>query len=199
MGMKSKRHDKNKPFKAALGIVLFAVLAWFILLIALYSEDKKVKNSETKYESVNLIGEYSLDGKEWNELDDNFVLKANQHYSLKFRGHFDRDIPKNQQLIFRLGNLRFWMKVNGVWVITKRQESDKSSISDSEGNFWYIYRSEGITTQDDVEITLENVYINYQPRAFADYFERIYVGSAEGILHNEISQGMIRMLMGFVL
>lgn len=155
------------------------VFSMVSLAVVFFSETALIKNPFDSVKSVTLTGEYSVNGGDFLPLPQDGKLSVtddNNHVLIK--GHFSDDIEVNESLMMRIDNLFVTVKVNGATVYTFGDEGTYAGFSESPGNVWDSWRSTGVSTEDEVEITLSNAYTNHVSVAFSTFLTKLSVGDS---------------------
>ncbi len=162
-------------FRTLIGAALVVCVALFAR--ALLTPEAWVKYPPTN-EAVQFSGEYTMDESTerfpWTPETSINNMRL-QH--LHFYGHFNREIDEGMQFITRSNNLRAQIFVNGEEIFRWGDEASLPSFYKAPGNGWCSFITPRILPEDDVEIILENVYINSSSSLFHAFFDRMSVGS----------------------
>lgn len=143
---------------------------------------------------IKFSGEYSLNGGEWNALDENTKLSAYDG-SLVLRGNFECDFPESSAINFFLEHITMDIYVNGEpFFLDSRNEFGLSSSGCCIQ--WLNLRSSGIFTDDIVEIHLNNPHSFGNKNAYNNFLSMIYGGEVENFGSFMLKSGQSSRIVG---
>ena len=145
---------------------------------------------------VRIVGTYSIDGQEPMALTENTVINSQQLHTVTINGHFPTDIPEGWVLMLRLDNIRATIRINGEEVYRFGDQASIPNFSKTAGTTWGYYVSPGISTLDDVQIVLQNIYEDRAVNVFDDFINCIYLGHGYE-LYGLLQGKMPLIILGF--
>lgn len=175
-------------------LVLFIVMAGLVTYTCLWifnKENNLLKNYNHRFYNVKIEGSYKIDDGEWMELRDDTEFNLNEHHTYYFKGHFNKDIPKNNEFMTRSKDLYIGMKINSEYIIKPGDDKEHSI-----GNLWLGFVSDGITTDDIVEIEIYNVYKRFNTKAVRVFLDEMHFGSADGMYKSAIRENGFDIVIG---
>lgn len=174
-------------------VTVAIALFFYVLGCAITSNQFSYRYKATKH--LNIIGTYSIDNSDEKPLTDYKVLDDSKAHNVVIKGHFSRKIPPYEEILFHLCNLKITFKINDETVLTFGEDND--SIFESPGITWRNYISKGITTEDEIEIILENVYENMATPVFSIFFNDLQSGYSYFLYQQLISEHGSTLLFAF--
>lgn len=180
-----------KKIIEVLSVVVMVVA--IVNVIHIGAGEGRLKN-DGRFDSISIAGEISIDDGKYEPFDADTVFDMENHHRYIIRGHFSGDIEKNEQIMLRISDLNVRIKVNGREVFALW-----GSETHSPGNVWQTFTSPGITTEDQIEIELYNVYTDVHPLSINQFFNEIHVGSVDGLYKKVFSENGLSMLIGFLI
>ena len=168
-------------------IIAFLILSVLISVIpislSLTAGGAKVRyDIENELNDVFIIGSISIDGSTPEPYLASRRNDTSTRHIVVVKGSFSDDIPQGEKLMVRLSNVIFSMKVNGEETFSFGSYDRLDKRFASPGNLWQSFVSPGITTDDDIEITIYNIYPFGNGEAFSDALNRMCVGSTGALL-----------------
>ena len=157
-----------------------------LIFLTISSSDNESTGAPTQ---VRIVGSYSVDGQEPEELTEDTVIESRHLHTVTINGHFPMDIPEGWVLMLRLDNIRAMIRINGEEVYRFGDEASIPDFSKTAGMTWGYYVSSGISKLDDVEIVLQNIYMDKASNIFDDFINYIYLGHGYelyGLLQDKI-------------
>lgn len=148
---------------------------------------------------VHILGSYSIDGQQPKELTQNTVIDSHGLDTVAIRGHFSADVPQGWVLMLRLDNIRARISLNGEEVYRYGAEESIPDFSKTAGATWDYYASPGITTRDDVEIVIQNIYEGRTTNAIDRFMSSIYLGHGYELYDQMLQEKMPSILFGFII
>lgn len=119
-----------------------------------------------------LIGEYSYDGENWQELTENADISALDG-DLFLRGHFLRDMKNGWQLRFYRNHIGVSIKLNGEPIYADAMlcipDLDTELFVSMCAQEWMGVLVPEISTQDTIEIYLHNPHVIGNRSAYRDF------------------------------
>ena len=174
-------------------IVMIGIMMYTYRSIYTFEKDRMSKYSNNFYD-VQIEGMYKIDDGEWMEFNNDTEFDLNEHHKYYFKGHFNKNIAKNYEVMIRSKDLYVDMKINGKCVLKLGDDKEHS-----EGNLWAAFVSDGITTDDVVEIEIYNVYAGINTNAIQVFLNQIYFGSADGIYNLAFKENGKDLVMGIAI
>lgn len=177
-------------------IVFFSIITMVLAMVTIFyiGTGESRLNSDGRFDSISIAGEISIDGGKYETFRPDRKFDMENHHRYIIRGHFSEDVEKNEQIMMRIADLNIRIQVNGQEVF-----SFWGSDTHSLGNVWQIFTSPGITTEDDIEIELYNVYTGVHPLSINQFFDEMHVGSVDGLYKKTLSENGLSMLVGFLI
>ncbi len=96
-------------------IVIFSIITMIMTIFTVIHmgvKEGSLKN-DGRFDAVSIVGEISVDGGEYEPFspDRKFDMENNHHYVIK--GHFSKDIEKNEQIMLRITDLNVKIQAEG--------------------------------------------------------------------------------------
>lgn len=101
-----------------------------------------------------------------------------------FKGHFDRDLPRNAYIHLYISNVAVRIYQNGKLLHTVGEKGTYPATAMSAGNGWFTFASPGISRADDITIIVSNAYNTNIPAAYDRFIQSIYTGNPRLLLFN---------------
>lgn len=178
--------------KFTFGMFILMMLVLIPSIIFIYNKDKSNLNGyDSRFYNVQIEGMYKVDDGSWNELKADTQFDLSQYHTYYFKGHFNKDIPKNNEIMMRSKDLYIDMKINGNYVLGPSVDKEHTI-----GNVWIGITSNGINTDDIVEIEVNNVYKGINSDAIRVLLDEMYFGSADGMYKLAFKKNGFDILMG---
>lgn len=197
--------DKMKKFSFMLiGFILILISAVLVLWMSLKDNSQALAALSFK---VVFIGEYSIDGGEFKQLERGEIIPANKG-DLTLKGYFELQ-TEDGETVGRVSpgcSIAMYFNHIGATLEIEGQEphlfdTELANLrSDSCGETWIDYTYEGTDT-DEVTVTLHNPHAFGNVTAYNDFLENMYVNSnADAFFENKMaSQGTFERSIGFAL
>ena len=157
--------------------LLLAMTAATLLIVSL-------KSSQTTMSiplPARIFGEYRQGDGEWKVFTEKTSLSALEG-DVILRGHFQYEIPEGAEMRLYVNHIGYRLSVNGV-VFDENAAMTQKLLPDYCGRVWMTTLSPGITTEDEVEITLHNPHTYGNSHAYNEFLGMIFVGSEIVIKH----------------
>ena len=122
-----------------------------------------------------LQGEYRQGDGEWKTFTQKSSLSALKG-DVTLRGHFQYEIPEGVEIRLYVNHIGYRLSVNGV-VVDENAAMTWKLLPDYCGRVWMTVLSPGITTEDEVEITLHNPHTYGNSDAYNEFLKMIFVSS----------------------
>lgn len=167
-----------------------------MLLTLLMTGDQARLSKGGVFSEIAIEGNYRIDDGSWQPLSKDTDFDLDQNYEIYIKGYFTKDIPPNLQLMLRITDLRVQLKVNGKLIYTFGEEGRRHPLTRTGGNVWHNFTSPGISTTDEVEIVLANVYRVAHPATFRVFLDEMYYGSLEGLYAKMLEENGMLYLIG---
>lgn len=177
-------------------VLIILCLSGILLLMGIsmyHSEDKHT----AKTVPVRIIGSYRVDGQKPLKLTEETEIDNSKLHTIVISGHFSTQIPKDKVLMLLLDNIRVLIRVNGREVYRSGQEESTPSYTRTAGNTWGFYISPGITGNDDIEITLKNVYKGTVTNVFDEFLSGMSYGYGFELYQLLMEEKMPSIILGF--
>ncbi len=129
-------------------------------------------------QAVVFSGEYTLNEEpERIPWTAETMINNTRRQRLHFYGHFEEEIPAGMQFIMRSNNLKVQILVNGAEIFRWGDAENFPNFYKASGNGWYSFITPRILPEDQIEIVLENMYVNSSASLFHAFFDKMSVGS----------------------
>ena len=177
--------------------IVYFVLVIFTLASILMSFHSNIDTYSTKHlKAIHLSGEYSLNGSAYMPFTEDTYFGVSEYNTVTIRGHFSNDIASNMQLLLRIGNVNVKLSINGKVVYSTDKE--QTNYSRTPGNGWKAIALQSVSTQDEVKLTVSNVYRNGNPQTFTQLLNGMYVGYENDLARQVLSTDSYFILFGFL-
>lgn len=164
----------NRATERLLSCLIFFTLLLTVGVLGFIRQNETGLLAAGELQKISFSGTFQIDGGQEQPLTENSLLHLKGHHTVLLRGHFDGEIPVNQQLMLRIDNLRVRISVNGFHIYSFGEERDP--VSHSAGNVWASLVSPGISPEDTVEMELYNVYTTHGNTTFSELLGNLYAG-----------------------
>lgn len=179
------------------GILFLLCSISILLLIGILAFNGASKHNTGTVVSVNIIGCYSVDGQEAQELTEDTRIDNNALHTVTVSGHFLSPIPKDWVLMLLLDNIRVSIRINGREVYNSGLAGSTPSYSKTAGNTWESYISPGISEHDNIEIILQNVYTGTITNVFDEFLTNMSYGHGFELYETLLREKMPSIIFGF--
>ncbi len=162
---------RNRVYSLCLPLLTLLAVVTMVVGIAMSQQ-----GSETDPLWLYFEGEYSLDGSEYETLNDDVDLIGQ---NLSLRGHFDMDIPDNSCVQLYLPHLSISIRVNGEERFSYQGDvlDPKNHLRDVCGRQWVTWLTDGDISQDDlIEIELYNAHARGNGYGMWYCLDNMYIG-----------------------
>lgn len=177
-------------------VLYISVLVFTVALLTFsFFAQKPADASSGTIEKYYINGEYSLTGADFKPLNQSNIDEikhSGNKSSVVIKGHFDKEISKNEQIIFRLENITASVDVNGKNIL---DFSNASGLTKSPGNVVKSIISDGITPSDNVEIHLQSVYANSASTIYSDFLGNINVGQESAFIEQLLLENALTLTL----
>lgn len=92
------------------------------------------------------------------------------------KGHLNYPVEKNEQMFLYLNRVSAEVYKNGKLVFSHGGEEDHLPIVKSSGNVWVSFYSDGVSTEDELEIRFHSPYPGHSADVYSDCLRRFYSG-----------------------
>lgn len=174
-----KKNTKAFILTGTIGILLL-----FAFLFVWTSVNYQTASVNTESSKVAIVGEYSTDGENWNNMQSSYNFVNDNYETVIFKGKLSQNIPKNQYLIISMCDVWVELKANGEIVATNYYDSGVSTIT--PGNSISYISSDDIPDNAEIELTVSNpytVFAGFNP--IQDTLDNLTVGNKD-TLYNEL-------------
>ncbi|MDD6489885.1 MAG: hypothetical protein PUG48_08755, partial [Clostridia bacterium] len=170
-----------KPF-ILIGLIDVFVIFAFLFIWTSITHQSSSQNTESSH--IAIIGEYSTDGQNWNDMPSSDKFDDNGYENAVFKGKFSQNIPENRQLIMPVCNVWAELKVNGKTVATNFDNDGKRT--DTPGTSIMYIQSSEIPENADIELTLRNPYSLFKDlTSIKDTLNKLTFGD-KGTMYNDL-------------
>lgn len=171
------RNEKNERLrKACMAAMAMMLIIIAVLLRMTWCREEQGQQVRDENQKLKIQGVYYINGNstkyDFNE-DTKFHLSGKNTITIK--GHLDQNVPANKMLLLHIDNLKLSIKINGNQVYSYG-EIPEVDYAKSSGNVRDYFVTDGISTQDDIEITLSNFYTNHVNIAFERFIDNLSYG-----------------------
>lgn len=173
--------------------LLFGAALFFAALLAytLYAE-RALYGSRNDLERVIFKGTYqeAVDSAPQPLTESTYIPIA--FPGVIFKGHFNRDLPRNTYIHLYISNITVRIYQNGKQIYTVGEKGTYPATAMSAGNSWFTFTSPGISPEDDITIIVSNAYNTNIPAAYDRFIQSIYTGDPRSLLFdNPIGSGVL--------
>ncbi len=173
-----------KVYKKLSPCLTFIMIVFGLIMLATaFFGENSYLGADERLERVRLIGEYSVDGLTPAPLTEDTSFDAVDKHRVTLKGHFDKDIEKNVTLMMRIHNISVSLRVNGEEIFTYGKKGTYPSVAHSAGNVWQSFVSPGITSDDEIEIILNNFYSEVNHDTFELFVNELRIGSERALFY----------------
>ncbi len=182
-------------------LLTYAAVAVGIFLVCfVYKLENRYLCPSSDLERVRILGQYRIgESGELKELTPDTLFTDFATETIYIYGRFDRDIPKNTEMIFCIANIGAEVYLNGSSLFCSGYNEELAYISKSEGFLWKTFISQGITTTDNLEIRLRHIYPFAAKRDVKAFIENIYIGYEAALFTMLTEKYALNMLIGIVI
>lgn len=189
---KRKRNLDGILIRSICIMVIFMITVILCTCKSIFNQENNfLSYYNTRFYNLNFEGSYKVDNGEWMEFNNDAKFNLNEYHTYFFKGHFNKDIPKNNEIMMRSKDLNIEIKINDKYILGPMIDKEHSS-----GNIWIGFVSNGITTDDLVEIQITNVYKRINTRAIDTFFDEMYFGSSDGMYKIAFKKNGLDLVMG---
>lgn len=179
--------------------VLLCTISLLSVMLLIYSiqEENNYKHPEN-LTSVQFIGTYQASPSDLpRDLTSETYINGAEVPSLILTGHFDHEIQDNEQLLFRLNNVRFKIYINGREYFSYGEKGTYPSFVKSPGNIWIGVMFPHITLQDEIKIELSSIYHNNLSISYNNFYHQIYKGDSGALFQFLLKNNFTKIFLGF--
>lgn len=178
-------------------LVLYIIVFFSSIFIIKYTLDNDIGIvSAESLKKLYISGEYSLNGKDFKPMpeDNDIVLRGK---SLIIRGKLSQDIGEKEKFMFRTNNFSCRILVNGN-EIYKSLENKSGAIVRTTGGKWVTIDTSGITKDDNIEIQLENIYMNSFSQNYSYFYKNMYGGSEREMFRHLFLHRLVPFVLSMI-
>ncbi len=182
---------ENKIIKTFIIIIVLSctlLLAWSLV-------DEQRQGVQTPIlEKVKIIGTYTTSSTSLPAiipLDISNTLPEDE--SLIITGSFTKNIPQNMLVMLRVNNIKLELYLNGQLLYEYGTDIHQHFEYKANGNLWTYFVSPGISTEDTIEIHLENPYGSQGITPYAELLSQIYFGYDGGLYSDMFAKNVVRL------
>lgn len=146
-----KKNTKAFILTGTIGILLL-----FAFLFVWTAVNYQTASVNTESSKVAIVGEYSTDGENWNNMQSSYNFVNDNYETVIFKGKLSQNIPKNQYLIISMCDVWVELKANGEIVATNYYDAETSTIT--PGNSIAYISSDDIPDNAEIELAVSNPY-----------------------------------------
>lgn len=154
------QRDARKRVCTYLALAVILVM-FFIGLALLMTNDIQDPSAGETFDKLDMYGEYCVDNGEWTAFNSFVELPLDIHF-LKIRGHFNKELDAQENIVAPIYGLRYKMRINSQEVVNFGEEGSYRFSHGPGYTIWYkglnSILGRGLTKEDEVEIEVENVY-----------------------------------------
>lgn len=181
--------DKRISKQEKIIYAIFAYMIFMFIVIVAYRGERRITN-RSEAVRVKPVGSYSVDeGHEYLDYSSYKPRKCKMSKTMSFEGHFSEDIPQGKLVWLQVENINVKVFINDVEVYNDTDFDDYL--------VWDNFVSEGISTQDKVNVDMEvknPIPLNF---LFSRVLENIMVGTKYELTKTNLTEHIIFILMGF--
>jgi signal transduction histidine kinase len=158
--------------------VFFLFVIFIVLVFVVSSAEIQYTISEKIGENqpIAIIGKYQIDDGPWLEFTNSTKFSASAYHTITLKGHFPREIPKGQTLLFFIPRVYITLFIDGNEAFSFESRAAVSFA----GTAWAEYLSPGISADSEIELVMRNAYRNSNV-SFNALIESMQTGSRAGL------------------
>lgn len=179
---------------------MVSAIAYTIFLSYMIVLSKEIKVNENNIASLRFTGVYQeYENSEIKDINyrDNHI-DASSMSQIILKGHFDKDIEKNEQILMYIYQMKVTIKQNGQVVYTYGEEGTYPDVVKTIGIDWGCFTSKGIYTTDDIEIILKGAYPNRNKESFNIFLDGMYAGDRSSLISQMVKKHTWNILFGIL-
>lgn len=163
-----------------------------IFLSYMVCKGKEYSQPVRPISKIKFIGTYEIEGK-IEPISDHEAVNIENTNRVILKGHFDKNIPKGDELFLNMYHMRMSIKQNGEKIYEYGQIGSHPAIVHSIGSDWAKVLSNGISTSDEIEIVLESVYHSSYEGAYNIAINNIYAGDRYAFIWQQIKKDIFQI------
>ncbi len=196
--MELKNRVKNLTFERFIYIILIIFSVIFLSYMIKLSESTKTNTDNIK--KLEFIGTYQEDEQSVpKKMDINTDIDVRTGYNVIIKGHFNKDIPKNEQIIMYMMRMSVVIKQNGKEIYAYGLNENYHKTVRSIGTEWTFLNSPGISKNDDITIIMENIYPGMNSKSYNTFLKRLYIGEKYSLLQKGLKENSFGMVIGILI
>ncbi|MCC0646813.1 histidine kinase [Clostridioides sp. ZZV15-6598] len=169
-------------------------LSVILLLVCAFKSDKH-SNPRSNLIPVSFIGEFrTSDSENFHPFINVDSLNNIRKESIYLRGHFSRNIPAGETLLLHISHLKVNIHVSNKEVFSIGQEESENALTKSTGHLWTGFKSDGISVDDLVEITIQRVYPSGRALQLVCFFDEMQIGSKGDLIVSTLHENRIGLI-----
>lgn len=177
---------KKEVRKSNYRYMIYAFFAIFVIafLVCMNHMNQSDSNS-VSLQPIHLIGTYSADdGVSWQNFSKYEDIQNNGK-TLLVRAHVQKDVSPGSKVMLYLYRLDVKIAINGKSIY----RNDENELT-----HWDNFLSDGITTKDQVLISMSQLTKQKYDGSYKMFFDNFYSGSVNSLLHKKLYDNRITIL-----
>lgn len=169
-------------------------LSVILLLVCAFKSDK-YSNPRSNLIPVSFVGEFrTSESENFQPFIDVDSLNNIRKESIYLRGHFSRNIPAGEIILLHISHLKVNIHVSNKEVFSIGQEETENVLTKSTGHLWTGFKSDGISVDDLVEITIQRVYPSGRALQLVCFFDEMQIGSKGDLIVSILHENRIGLI-----
>lgn len=169
-------------------------LSVILLLVCAFKSDKH-SNPRSNLIPVSFVGEFrTSESENFQPFIDVDSLNNIRKESIYLRGHFSRNIPAGETILLHISHLKVNIHVSNKEVFSIGQEETENVLTKSTGHLWTGFKSDGISVDDLVEITIQRVYPSGRALQLVCFFDEMQIGSKGDLIVSILHENRIGLI-----
>lgn len=128
---------------------------------------------------IDIVGYFQIDDGEWVNIANGFYIDLPYYHIVTVSGHFSRDIPVGENLLFFIPRMFVSLLVDGTEIYTFGQMTPPT-WPNMPGTAWATIASPGITTENHIKLIMYNSFLNTNV-AFESLMGSLQTGTHAGL------------------
>ncbi|MCD7824592.1 MAG: histidine kinase [Clostridiaceae bacterium] len=175
--------QKKQPVLKRIYIILFVVTLIFTGLIFFQSRINRDNSVLDAVKSIHMTGEYQEEGQtDWIPFQS--LDEIPETDGIVLRGYFQDEIIRGRKLMLYLEKLAVTISVNGEQIYDS---------GDDTATRWDFVISDGITSQDEVMISVQKLGGRMYSGVLTQFFNRFYYGERYALQVKEINDNAFKI------
>ncbi len=181
-------------------IYIILIIFSIIFLSHMIKLSENTHKSEDNIKKLEFIGTYQEDEQSIpKKMDTNTDIDARVDHHVIFKGHFNRDIPKNEQILMYMMRMSVVIKQNGKEIYSYGVNENYHKTVRSIGTEWSSLNSPGISKNDDITIIMKNIYPMKNSKSYNTFLKKLYIGDKYSLLQKGLKENLFGMAIGILI